>query len=117
MIDSEKSDKDFGYDSIGDGEPDTHPTNSRLRESYFYARVQHYECRPNPCHILPVLHPECQQRLYEELKTCDEFTYEKLVHLKYLNAVISETQRLSPSLTRIQRMCLKDFKLGNTEII
>ncbi|CAG2177656.1 unnamed protein product [Oppiella nova] len=61
------------------------------------------------------LHPECQQKLYEELKTCDEFTYEKLVHLKYLNAVINETLRLAPSFLRLFRVCVEDYPLGNTD--
>ncbi|CAG2102535.1 unnamed protein product [Medioppia subpectinata] len=61
-------------------------------------------------------HPDCQQILYEELRSCDEFTYEKLSQLKYLNAVINETLRLAPSLTRYQRECLQDYKLGNTGI-
>ena len=59
---------------------------------------------------------DCQQRLYEELQTLDEFSYEKLVHMKYLNAVIDETLRLAPSLTTIQRECIQDYKLGNTGI-
>ncbi|CAG2104153.1 unnamed protein product, partial [Medioppia subpectinata] len=61
-------------------------------------------------------HKDCQQILYEELQSCDEFTYEKLSQLKYLNAVINETLRLAPSLTRIQRECVQDYKLGNTGI-
>jgi len=54
---------------------------------------------------------ECQQRLYEEVKSLKEFTSEELAKHKYLNAVIDETLRLAPSVLRIQRECVKDFEL------
>jgi cytochrome P450 len=60
---------------------------------------------------------ECQQKLYEELQTITDFSYETLNKLKYLNALIKETLRLAPSLTRIQRECVADYKLGNTGIV
>ena len=58
--------------------------------------------------------PECQQKLYEELLTVNDFEYETLNKLKYLNAVISETLRLSPPLLRIDRVAREDYKLGDT---
>ena len=41
---------------------------------------------------------DIQQKLYEELTTVSDFSYENLNQLKYLNAVIDETLRLAPSL-------------------
>ena len=55
---------------------------------------------------------ECQQRLYEELKDVNEFSYETLSQLKYLCAVIDETLRLAPSLSYIQRDCVNDIVLN-----
>ena len=55
---------------------------------------------------------DCQQILYEELKDVKEFSYEKLSQLKYLNAVIDETLRLSPPILRIMRQSVKVFELA-----
>ncbi|XP_054157436.1 uncharacterized protein LOC128955785 [Oppia nitens] len=62
---------------------------------------------------------DCQQKLYEEIEQSisgQQFTYERLNQLKYLNAVINETLRLAPPLLAIQRDCLQDYTLGNTGI-
>ena len=129
MIDSEKSDKDFGYDSISDGEPDDKSTEQTFKKPsgtlsidemvaqgilFFVAGYDTTSAALTHAIYYLSLHPECQQKLYEELKTCDEFTYEKLVHLKYLNAVINETLRFAPSFLRLFRVCVEDYPLGNT---
>ena len=56
---------------------------------------------------------DCEQRLYEELKDVKDFSFENLSRLKYLNAVIDETLRISPPPNRIQRQSIKDFQLSN----
>lgn len=57
----------------------------------------------------------CQQRLFDELTAVtEEFTYDNLNELKYLNAVINESLRLAPPLLCIQRECTQDYKLGDT---
>ncbi|XP_054155295.1 cytochrome P450 3A29-like [Oppia nitens] len=131
MIDSEKTNKDLGYDSNSDVDIDesneqtkqTKPigtlTPDELTAQGILFFIAGYDTTSAALtHAIYYLsqNKESQQKLYEEIKTVDEFTYEKLVHLKYLNAVINETLRLAPSLTRIQRECLQDYKLGNTGI-
>ncbi|CAG2171470.1 unnamed protein product [Oppiella nova] len=132
--DSEKSDKDLGYDSISDGEPESESKETGIKPSKKSVGKLSYDemvaqgilffiagydtTSASLTHAIYYLsqHPECQQRLYEELKTCDEFTYEKLVHLKYLNAVINETLRMAPPFLRVFRDCVQDYTLGNTGI-
>ena len=59
---------------------------------------------------------DCQQKLYEELKDVKQFSYESLSQLKYLNAVINETLRLSPPVLRFQRQSIEDFELDGKRI-
>ena len=56
---------------------------------------------------------DCEQRLYEELKDVKDFSFENLSRLKYLNAVIEESLRLSTPSNRIQRQSVSDFQLSN----
>ena len=63
---------------------------------------------------LLALNPEKQQKLFEEVKNAQEensgkFNYETISGLKYLDAVISETLRLLPSATAIERRSLEDY--------
>ncbi|CAG2102536.1 unnamed protein product [Medioppia subpectinata] len=132
MINSEKSNTDLGYDSNSDVDvtpqevaegaakkPKGTLTPDELTAQGMLLYIAGYDTTSasiaNAVFYLSQ-NPECQRLLAQELKACDEFTYEKLVHLKYLNAVINETVRLSPSLTRNARECLQDYKLGNTGI-
>ena len=55
-----------------------------------------------------------QQLLYEELKDVTDFSYDTITELKYLNAVIRETMRLTPSVILLARTASKDFDLGDT---
>ncbi|GBM30862.1 Cytochrome P450 3A8 [Araneus ventricosus] len=70
---------------------------------------------------LLALHPEIQTKLYEELRQVlqnskGELTYEALQEMKYLDNVISESMRLYPAVTRLERMTVSDCKLGNSGI-
>ncbi|GIX98717.1 cytochrome P450 3A8 [Caerostris darwini] len=67
------------------------------------------------------LNPEVQTKIVEEMrqvlsKTKGELTYEALQEMKYLDNVISETLRLYPPATRLERSADADCKLGNTGI-
>ena len=55
---------------------------------------------------------ECQQKLYEELKSMDKLDYETIARLPYLNACIAETQRLYTSVAYTTRIASEDYKLG-----
>jgi len=66
------------------------------------------------------LHPECQEKLYKEVVTAmgseKEISYEDLHRLPYLDACISETLRVYPPVSRLEREVNQDFKLGESEI-
>ena len=64
------------------------------------------------------LNPDIQERLYEELQTAldsnNNFDYEELLKLPFLDAVISEALRLYPPFLRIEREAKTDYQLGET---
>ena len=66
------------------------------------------------------LHPEVQQKLYEETKAAfnekGEIDYDLLSRLPYLDAVVSETLRNYPPLLRLEREAMEDVVLGDTGI-
>ncbi|GBN02218.1 Cytochrome P450 3A11 [Araneus ventricosus] len=71
---------------------------------------------------LLALHPDIQNRAYEEvrdvlLKTEGDLTYEALQEMNYLDNVISETLRLYPSFPRLERVTEADYKLGSTGVV
>ncbi|CAD1473279.1 unnamed protein product, partial [Heterotrigona itama] len=60
--------------------------------------------------------PDVQERVQQEIdetleKNNGELTYDAMHDMKYLDAVISETLRLYPIASFIDRMCVKDFEL------
>ena len=129
MIDNEKNDSDYDFidEELKDSEPivadKTKKLNYNLSNDELTAQgilffIAGYDTTSAALsHALYFLaqNIECQQRLAEELKTLtEEFNYENLNQLKYLNAVINETLRMAPPLISIQRECVKDYKLGNT---
>ncbi|KXJ67788.1 hypothetical protein RP20_CCG012305 [Aedes albopictus] len=65
------------------------------------------------------LHPEIQERLFEEINTLDrpysEITYEQIQSLEYLDAVISESLRKWPPLPATDRKCTKDYTVANPD--
>ncbi|GBN90743.1 Cytochrome P450 3A13, partial [Araneus ventricosus] len=75
----------------------------------------------NAAYLL-ALHPDIQNRTYEEvrdvlLKTEGDLTYEALQEMNYLDNVISETLRLYPSFSRLERVAGADYKLGSTGLV
>jgi cytochrome P450 len=141
MIDTERSDKDLDIDPTSDDESfkveesdlnnvlnnenESQKSNRTLSSDeltgqsilFFIAGYDTTSAAISHCIYYLSQNKDCQQKLYEELKTANDFSYETLNKLDYLNGVIKETLRLAPSLTRIQRECTADYKLGNTGIV
>ncbi|XP_026475344.1 cytochrome P450 9e2-like [Ctenocephalides felis] len=66
------------------------------------------------------LHPEIQQRLQQEIDDiCDSIedkpSYETVVHMKYLDMVVSESLRLWPPLAVTDRVCIKPYEIEDYE--
>ncbi|CAK9821355.1 Cytochrome P450 9e2 [Anthophora retusa] len=66
-------------------------------------------------HML-VENPEVQERLQEEIdetleKTNGQLTYETIMEMKYLDAVVNETLRLYPIVVFLDRICTAPFEL------
>ncbi|KZC05575.1 Cytochrome P450 9e2 [Dufourea novaeangliae] len=60
--------------------------------------------------------PEIQERLQQEIdqvleKTQGEMSYDTIVGMEYLDAVLNESMRLHPTSFIMDRMCAKDFEL------
>ncbi|XP_015912964.1 cytochrome P450 3A24-like [Parasteatoda tepidariorum] len=68
------------------------------------------------------LNEEVQEKLIKELddaliKNDGKMTYEVIQNMKYLDNVISETLRISPPATRLERKANEDYTLDDTGII
>ncbi|XP_074033926.1 cytochrome P450 6a2 isoform X1 [Leptinotarsa decemlineata] len=66
--------------------------------------------------------PDMQERTREEIiqvleKHNDQITSDCLKEMKYLNQVINETLRLYPSVTNLERRCVRNYKIAGTELI
>ncbi|GBN81544.1 Cytochrome P450 3A8, partial [Araneus ventricosus] len=71
---------------------------------------------------LLALHPEIQNRTFEEIRevlqeTKGELTYEALQEMKYLDNVICESMRLYPAVPRLERTATADCTLGDTDFL
>jgi cytochrome P450 len=66
-------------------------------------------------------YPECQERLYQEIKGLvdrdGELNHDNLKHARYLRAVIEESMRLYNPVLRMERKANEDFPLGDTGIV
>jgi cytochrome P450 family 313 len=67
--------------------------------------------------LLLAMNPECQEKLYEELKSVlksqdDAVNEDKINQLSYLNLVIKEGMRLIPAVLILSRQVTNPLKLG-----
>ena len=73
------------------------------------------------CSYELAINQSVQDKLYHEIKSVvkdDEIDYELLAKLPYLDAVISETLRKYPPLTKLERLvCQDNYHLGDTGIV
>ena len=66
------------------------------------------------------LNQDCQETLFKELETAtnaSDLGYDTLQSLPYLDAVIHETLRKHPIDAFLERVCSKDYKLSNTNLV
>ncbi|KAF2879301.1 hypothetical protein ILUMI_26856 [Ignelater luminosus] len=67
------------------------------------------------------LHPTIQNKVREEIKLVlsryGSITYEALQELKYMDMVLSETLRKYPALPFLDRICVEDYKIPNTDVV
>ncbi|XP_069676306.1 cytochrome P450 9e2-like [Periplaneta americana] len=65
---------------------------------------------------LLAVHPDMQARLQKEIDDTlkegnGKFTYEALNSMKYLDMVVSETLRLYPPISAVDRLCIRNYTL------
>jgi len=64
---------------------------------------------------------DCQEKLIKEVDEAfaknGKFDYDVVRDMKYLDCVVSETLRMYPALTRIDRTACEEYKLGNTGLV
>nr|UNY86272.1 CYP6a13 [Phyllotreta striolata] len=68
------------------------------------------------------LNPDVQEKLREEIKQTlkkndNKLTYESVVEMEYLEKVVCETMRKHPPFHRLARLCNKDFKVPNSDLV
>jgi cytochrome P450 family 3 subfamily A len=72
------------------------------------------------CSYELALHPDIQERLYEEIKSVfdenGEIPYEILSKLPFLDSIISETLRLHPPVMKLIREAMEDIDLDNFNV-
>ncbi|XP_054166543.1 cytochrome P450 3A8-like [Oppia nitens] len=138
MIDSETTDNpnsDYSYNKNDNNINSIHTTNDNTTKlttswwltkdemiaqgiTFFIAAYDTTSASLTHCIYYLAKYNDCQEKLYEELRglKSDEYTFERLSELRYLNACIDETLRIAPPLANFQRECNQDYKLGNTGI-
>ncbi|CAL1290714.1 unnamed protein product [Larinioides sclopetarius] len=135
MLDTMKEDSQEPKEDIGNGNDYEKDKNSKkiankgltLDEavaqsvSFFIAGYDTMASTVSYVTYLLALHPEAQDRTFEEIRdalqeTKGELTYGALQEMKYLDNVISESMRLYPAVPRLERTATSDCTLGDTGI-
>ncbi|XP_054157193.1 cytochrome P450 3A8-like [Oppia nitens] len=63
------------------------------------------------------LHPDCQQKLYDEIKRFDnQYDYETIAKMSYLEACVAETLRVYNPISTVGRMAAREYTVGDTGI-
>lgn len=67
-------------------------------------------------------HPDIQQKVRNEIgqvlqKHSNKITYESLSEMKYLMQVINESLRKFAPVPSLQRICVKEYKIQNTNVV
>ena len=72
------------------------------------------------CHKL-ALYPELQDKVFQEISEIlgesEDVSFEQLQEMKYLDMFISECFRVNTILPALERKCVKDYLIPNTDII
>lgn len=69
--------------------------------------------------LMLAMHPELQERVYEEVKTIPfaegvDITHTDVSDLTYLDMFIKETMRMFPALSFLTRSVSKDIQIGKS---
>ncbi|XP_046659740.1 probable cytochrome P450 6a14 isoform X2 [Homalodisca vitripennis] len=63
------------------------------------------------------LNPDIQQRLQDEVDSLDQWSYENILGLEYLDMVLKETLRKYPTVPFIIRRCDENYKVPGSDVI
>ena len=67
------------------------------------------------------MHQDIQEKLFEDIENAKEndgsLSYDTIQSLPFLDAVIHETLRMHPIAFVLERPCVKDYKLPNTDLV
>ncbi|XP_054158288.1 cytochrome P450 3A6-like [Oppia nitens] len=101
---------------------DKYLTNDELIAQSIIFFIAGYETTASALSIITYLlakHPDCQQRLYDEIDDYyrhhkqSDTDYDVLLSMKYLDAVFKESQRLYPGVSFVEREANQDYTLNN----
>ncbi|XP_077563593.1 cytochrome P450 3A24-like [Haemaphysalis longicornis] len=140
MMDAQDGKLSCGADSPADQEgrlfdigsetkPETRATVKRLTEDeamaqcivFFLAGLDTTSTTLTFATYLLAMHPEVQERLRREVEDCisthgPDPNLDVISKLKYLHCVVSETLRLYPPSTRIERVASEDYVVRDTNV-
>ncbi|XP_077563592.1 cytochrome P450 3A24-like [Haemaphysalis longicornis] len=117
------------FDIGSETKPEATPSVKRLTEDeamaqcilFFLAGLDTTSTTLTFATYLLAVHPDAQERLRREVDDCiathgPEPNLDVISKLKYLHCVVSETLRLYPPATRIERVANKDYVIGDTSV-